>query len=144
MRKDSGEAKNLYEVGLQASEVGMQHMGLREVIDELASLLRPYEPGRFQLFHVVRERSRADIDTVAHVAARGSTGMRPELFQNLVPPRVSQRTGNQVNLILGELDLLGGSHWHWMSLGSGKALGGSPAQTRRLGFSLLVHRSPSR
>ena len=106
-------------------------------IDELPSLLRANKPGSLQLLHVVRERSRTDIHTIPHIATRGRTRLRTQLLQNFVPPRVSQRTSNQVDLVLGKLDLLGSRHWHWMSFGLERLLA-VPARTRGLGFSLLV------
>ena len=130
-------AGNLHQIRLQPHQIRLQHTWLREVIDELPSLLRANKPGSLQLLHVVRERSRTDIHTIPHIATRGRTRLRTQLLQNFVPPRVSQRTSNQVDLVLGKLDLLGSRHWHWMSFGLERLLA-VPARTRGLGFSLLV------
>jgi len=102
---------DLGEVRLEAVEVRAEDVGLGEVIDELAFFFRANQPGGFELFHVVGEGGRRDVDAIAHGATRGTGALRADFLEDLVPARISEGAGDECKLVFGKLDgLNGGSH----------------------------------
>jgi hypothetical protein len=108
---DGDEVGQLDEIGFEAAEIGAQDVRLQRVPDEFAILFGADEARDFQLLHVVRERSGADVDAVAHVAAGRGAGSAAEFLEDFVAARVSEGPGNELDLVFGEL-YGGPGTWH--------------------------------
>ena len=98
----------LSEVGLEAVEVGSEDVGLGKVVDELAVFFGADEAGGLEFFHVMRQGGGGDTDAVAHGAAGGGGGLGADFFEDLVAAGVGKGAGDELDLVLGELDGLGG------------------------------------
>ena len=111
----SGYFEGLGEIGLEAVEVGLEDLGLGEVIDEFAVFFGADEACGLELFHVVGEGGGGDVDAVAHAAAGGGAALGADFLEDLVAARVGEGSGDELDLVFGELyGLFQQAHRYWM------------------------------
>jgi hypothetical protein len=80
-------------------QIGLEDVALQHKVGKFAVSNDGNETCRFQLFDVMRERGGAHGLTVVHGCAGHGTIVFANLFQDFVPPRISQSLRDEAHLI---------------------------------------------
>lgn len=89
-------------------QVGVQNIALQHQVREFAVADDRNQPGRFQLFEVVRERGGGYGLALADIRTGNAFIFGTNLFQNLMAARIGQRFRNPAYLLLWKLFRQGG------------------------------------